>query len=378
MYVCVHAGNEIVRISCIYVCVCKTATSKFFSCRFMQIPAASDSALSSAAVASRLHPNEPSAASSCCADSCHENLSVKPPQSAVPIQTSTSLLPSSVPGESSTSAEFVSIPNQAVAIVRLFVMSYFPCGFWPRLITRLLGDSTFGTLADSLYNVDSLPHDLTYRGSSSSKPAANPSFRCWQNGVELFVFGTVPVLRISEVSLDPEASLYRRGRIMTPHEPDMRWLPVDMREVSILEIVVANETVSVVGGSSSTLMYPVVGVTAALMSRAVDRVDTLLEDWYPDIGARFVQNTRGTYLITRLVPCTRCLLALQGALHPNKDSWMLLDSLPRDWAPSVFRPVLIPTAATPPSSPSASRQSSVSSQTAEQARVANQSRYFRM
>ena len=40
-------------------------------------------------------------------------------------------------------------------------------------------------------------------------------------------------------------------------------------------------------------------------SQVVEHIDTLLEDWYPDLGSRFVQNSRGMYLITRLVPCMR-------------------------------------------------------------------------
>ena len=55
-------------------------------------------------------------------------------------------------------------------------------------------------------------------------------------------------------------------------------------------------------------MQPVSQVAASFLAKVVEHVDTLLEDWYPDLGARFVQNAKGMYLITRVVPCSRCLL----------------------------------------------------------------------
>ena len=32
----------------------------------------------------------------------------------------------------------------------------------------------------------------------------------------------------------------------------------------------------------------------------------LLEDWYPDLGTRYMQDSKGDYLVTRLAPCNEC------------------------------------------------------------------------
>jgi len=88
-------------------------------------------------------------------------------------------------------------------------------------------------------------------------------------------------------------------------------------------------------------VYPNIRSAAALIAHAVDRIDTMLEDWYPDIGIRFVQNTKGIYLITRLVPCIRCLLSVQQALEGDSGTWSLVGVSERTWLPDVVRPVRI-------------------------------------
>ncbi|OQR69916.1 leucine-rich repeat serine/threonine-protein kinase 1-like, partial [Tropilaelaps mercedesae] len=48
-----------------------------------------------------------------------------------------------------------------------------------------------------------------------------------------------------------------------------------------------------------------------LLSLAVERIDTLLEDWYPTLGTRFVHTSEGRFLVTRLVPCNKCVRQAQ-------------------------------------------------------------------
>lgn len=47
--------------------------------------------------------------------------------------------------------------------------------------------------------------------------------------------------------------------------------------------------------------------TAQLLALAVDHIDILLEDWYPTLGTRFVHTSEGRFLVTRLIPCPKCL-----------------------------------------------------------------------
>ncbi|CAH8571502.1 unnamed protein product [Schistosoma mattheei] len=46
---------------------------------------------------------------------------------------------------------------------------------------------------------------------------------------------------------------------------------------------------------------------AELLAKLVNHIDTLLEDWYPDLGAKLNQSNEGVYLVERIIPCCACL-----------------------------------------------------------------------
>ncbi|XP_018645712.1 protein kinase [Schistosoma mansoni] len=46
---------------------------------------------------------------------------------------------------------------------------------------------------------------------------------------------------------------------------------------------------------------------AELLTKLVSHIDTLLEDWYPDLGVKLNQSNEGIYLVERIIPCCACL-----------------------------------------------------------------------
>lgn len=97
------------------------------------------------------------------------------------------------------------------------------------------------------------------------------------------------------------------------------WCDVDLQNTSILEIyfpvdsliikpIINDDTsISDLKYKTDIVIDPTPESTAQLLALAVDHIDTLLEDWYPTLGTRFVHTSEGKFLVTRLIPCPKCL-----------------------------------------------------------------------
>lgn len=78
----------------------------------------------------------------------------------------------------------------------------------------------------------------------------------------------------------------------------------------------------------------------------MEHVDSLLEDWYPSLGTRFLHTSEGKMLVTRLVPCPRCLTSYNermsyssaDAYFGGKSSWQDWHFLTKSKSPEVLTP----------------------------------------
>ena len=78
-----------------------------------------------------------------------------------------------------------------------------------------------------------------------------------------------------------------------------------------------------IGYYQAIVLDPNPKAVCQLLALAVEHVDTLLEDWYPSLGTRFLHTSEGKMLVTRIVPCPRCLTAHNE--RESKKSW-------QDWS----------------------------------------------
>ncbi|KAK4295198.1 hypothetical protein Pmani_032225 [Petrolisthes manimaculis] len=243
------------------------------------------------------------------------------------------------------------------AIRRLLLMSYFPSGFWSRLITRILADDA---VVDIIRNYFVMPREVLNDRGLSSVMGGQAEWVCWQTGMELHYAHTT-LFRMKEVlpvqahgptqaPTPPHGSTHSSSSSSSPTSSHLNydyksmrflvrqegvWSDVEVRKdplftqvnnCAVLEICLPNEAVVIkrpvqegegtgqssagdilASGIQSVVLDPAPECVAKLLSLAVDHIDTLLEDWYPTLGTRFVHTSEGKFLVTRLVPCPICL-----------------------------------------------------------------------
>uniref|UniRef100_A0A915IK16 Uncharacterized protein n=1 Tax=Romanomermis culicivorax TaxID=13658 RepID=A0A915IK16_ROMCU len=121
-------------------------------------------------------------------------------------------------------------------------------------------------------------------------------------------------------------------------QPATSLISVDTDKASIVEIVIPSLTVNLryqdsQGKPKLVLLESDLQAMTRLMAMVVETMDTLLEDWYPSLGTRFVHTSEGKYLVNRIVPCPYCLLLTNGNLRRMSSDQLLINSS-EDW--SIF------------------------------------------
>lgn len=245
--------------------------------------------------------------------------------------------------------------NPIFSFCRLYFMTYFPSGFWSRLIVRVLADTT---LYDVVCRLFCLPQGLLEKSPEiRSLVERDPVWHCWQTGLELSYLG-FEMLRVREVTLSMGAEPqqlcdYSQCRFKCSVERE--WCYLDMANSRILEITFPTDVlrfhVSTRDGpqlqtlnvANTTMVAREEEATGKLLVKMVEHVDNLLQDWYPELGElRFHQNCEGRYLVTRVLPCPQCLakeVSRQRASRKEDDSWYFVNPE----APDIYSPLILTT-----------------------------------
>ncbi|XP_022171675.1 leucine-rich repeat serine/threonine-protein kinase 1 isoform X1 [Myzus persicae] len=198
-----------------------------------------------------------------------------------------------------------------VSVRRLLLMSYFPSGFWSRLITRILGDDTIIHVIRQFF----MPSEVNGDDFMCSDFQTHFDWILWQTGIELKFANKITLFRMKEVLHRNFPINYRHLRFQLYQENS--WYDVPIKTSSILETYLPLDTVIIKRpiknkdeediGFRAIVLDPSPVQAAKLLALVVDHIDVLLEDWYPTLGTRFVHTSEGKCLVTRLVPCPRCL-----------------------------------------------------------------------
>ncbi|KAM3958672.1 LOW QUALITY PROTEIN: leucine-rich repeat kinase [Aphomia sociella] len=208
------------------------------------------------------------------------------------------------------------------ALVRLLLLQYVPCGFWARLVARLLADAALAEAAQLMYRPPP-PHQIESDEAITKALDLNWGWKLWKTGLKL-VCGELTLLALRELPPRKDAIL---GACVDDEEIDepyhnMRfrvrqegvWTELDVQASACVEILLPAQVCVVkrddgmpIAGYQSISLEPNPETLAKVLALLSDHVDLLLEDWYPSLGTRFVHTSEGRCLITRLLPCPRCL-----------------------------------------------------------------------
>lgn len=162
---------------------------------------------------------------------------------------------------------------------RLLLISYFPSGFWSRLMIRILADNQIGEIAQNLYSCENDQKNRIH-------------WKLWQSGLELY-FADHLIFKLREVSQNCRNTPYRHHLNKFKIKQDGIWAYLDLSRSSILEIFFPLLDFKCETESGQTSVPVNIQHVTKLLSACVDHVDILLEDWYPTIGTRFVHTSEG-------------------------------------------------------------------------------------
>lgn len=183
------------------------------------------------------------------------------------------------------------------------MMTYFPSGFYSRLITRILSNDQISEFIKDIYDVNLITAESLDEVKSFIEQEC--SWKLWQNGLALH-FKNQVIFKMSEISNSP---IYSNPNIRYKLKTDEFWNDISLQNCSLLEIYFPMQNTVIRSNTNQILaeLKPNIGVISKLLTIAVDHVDLLLEDWYPSLGTRFIHTSDGKFLISRLILCPRCL-----------------------------------------------------------------------
>lgn len=155
---------------------------------------------------------------------------------------------------------------------------------------RILADVQISEIAQTIYHVMEIGEGYQLQ------------WKLWQTGLALCC-GDHLIFKLREIALDCCDSPYRQTNNKYKIKQDGIWSDIDLSRSSILEIYIPLSTLIVDNEPMSVNLQNI----TKLLSLCVDHIDILLEDWYPTLGTRFVHTSEGRFLVTRLIPCPKCV-----------------------------------------------------------------------
>ena len=204
---------------------------------------------------------------------------------------------------------------------RFYHLIYIPTCFWSRLFTRLIGDKQLQKSLNNYFLVDLRSNYANKKIKSILM--AECSWIVFQTGLELRYYDCC-LLRINQISLnssfiDDDISYSYLNVVFqfdTDEEQNKQIFPFNAQG-SLIEILICTSDLQMIISSnndenedSNSFIFELFvqeNVIGRILTILMAHFDTMLDDWYPEMGTRFVQTSKGDYLVNRFIPCHQCL-----------------------------------------------------------------------
>ncbi|KAL3998140.1 Ankyrin repeats (3 copies) family protein [Acanthocheilonema viteae] len=216
---------------------------------------------------------------------------------------------------------------------RIYMMAYIPSGFWSRLMTRILVDDHITMCVERLLRVEYLSEDSSLETLNEiCDKQFLPYWLLWQTGFEILAFEKTIFVMSQFLPLAEVRDVHYEIVDWCCCAEDSNWRTLDMSGSSLVEIIIPAVRINLVSDEKEYVLRSNRAAVTRLLALIVDIMDTLLEDWYPSLGTRFVHTSEGCLLVNRLVPCLKCasnMRNLDSFFKVKKNDDVTCEVLPR-------------------------------------------------
>lgn len=207
---------------------------------------------------------------------------------------------------------------------RFYNLIFIPTCFWSRFFTRLIGDKEFQKALTRFFIVDPQTHQTNPSWKKIEQILlAECSWIICQTGFELRYYDCC-LLRINQIHRTPmdDDLSYNYANMIFQFDTDeeqKKCVQPFVDPGAFIEILLCTSDLQMILDTNedeySFMLELMVqeSTTARLLTIVMGHLDSLLDDWYPEMGTRFVQNATGDYLVNRFIPCHRCLVDFNPA-----------------------------------------------------------------